>query len=293
MPRAATALSDLARLGFAELGTARERLDRLVEATPSLASAVASFARSPDPDQALLHLERLVERSPDGVAALLDAGSGERLLRLLGSSSGLAEFLVRRPAELALLAAPAPTPSTGGAYVDDLVSRVAGLVDEEARVALRVGYRRHLLQIAGWDLDRPDPVEALPVVAAALADLAGAALQAALDVARREVPFPAADVARTRLAVIGMGKAGARELNYLSDVDVVWVAEGADELENGRAVEIGTRLAMHTVRAITDLALEPELWEVDSNLRPEGKDGALVRTLESHVAYYERWAKGW
>ncbi|NIJ03771.1 bifunctional [glutamine synthetase] adenylyltransferase/[glutamine synthetase]-adenylyl-L-tyrosine phosphorylase [Frigoribacterium faeni] len=293
MPRAATALSDLARLGFAELGTARDRLDRLVEATPSLASAVASFARSPDPDEALLHLERLVERSPEGVASLLEHGAGERLLRLLGSSSGLAEFLVRRPAELGLLAEPAPSPLSGQEYVDDLTADVAGLVDEQARVALRVGYRRHLLRIASWDLARPDPVEALPVVAAALADLAGAALHAALDVARREVPFPADDVARTRLAVIGMGKAGARELNYLSDVDVVWVAEGADDLENGRAVEIGTRLAVHTVRTITDLATEPELWEVDSALRPEGKDGALVRTLESHVAYYERWAKGW
>ena len=130
MPRAATALSDLARLGFAELGTARERLDRLVEATPSLASAVASFARSPDPDQALLHLERLLERSPDGVASLLEAGAGERLLRLLGSSSGLAEFLARRPAELGLLLQPAPAPLSRDDYVADLESRVAGLVDE-------------------------------------------------------------------------------------------------------------------------------------------------------------------
>ena len=137
MPRAATALSDLARLGFAELGTARDRLDRLVEATPSLASAVASFARSPDPDEALLHLERLVERSPEGVASLLEHGAGERLLRLLGSSSGLAEFLVRRPAELGLLAEPAPAPLSGQEYVDDLTADVAGLVDEQARVALR------------------------------------------------------------------------------------------------------------------------------------------------------------
>jgi glutamate-ammonia-ligase adenylyltransferase len=82
-----------------------------------------------------------------------------------------------------------------------------------------------------------------------------------------------------------MGKAGARELNYLSDVDVIFVAEGD--------LDVATRLAMDTMKGIGELALEPPLWEVDPNLRPEGKDGALVRTLESHVAYYERWAKNW
>ena len=47
------------------------------------------------------------------------------------------------------------------------------------------------------------------------------------------------------------------------------------------------------MRGIQELAVEPPLWEVDANLRPEGKDGALVRTLDSHLAYYERWAKNW
>ncbi|MBU1589155.1 MAG: bifunctional [glutamine synthetase] adenylyltransferase/[glutamine synthetase]-adenylyl-L-tyrosine phosphorylase, partial [Actinobacteria bacterium] len=118
--------------------------------------------------------------------------------------------------------------------------------------------------------------------AAALADLAGAALDASLDVARRAVPDPAGD---TRLAIIGMGKAGARELNYVSDVDVIFVAEGS--------VEVATKQAMLVMKGINELATEPGLWEVDANLRPEGKDGALVRTLESHLAYYERWAKSW
>src|SRR5690606_33451118 len=100
------------------------------------------------------------------------------------------------------------------------------------------------------------------------------------------------EVAATQLAIIGMGKAGARELNYLSDVDVIFVAAG-DGISDTRAVEIATRLAVDTMNAIHELALEPPLWEVDANLRPEGKDGALVRTLESHLAYYERWAKSW
>ena len=123
-------------------------------------------------------------------------------------------------------------------------------------------------------------------------------LQASLAVARRDVKFPAEEVAATRLAIIGMGKAGARELNYVSDVDVIFVGEaggldGESTLADDRAVTIATQLAMQTMRGIHDLATEPGLWEVDANLRPEGKDGALVRTLESHVAYYERWAKSW
>src|SRR5664279_3193866 len=123
-------------------------------------------------------------------------------------------------------------------------------------------------------------------------DLAAAALDAALALARRASRFPTDDVESTRLAIIGMGKAGARELNYLSDVDVIFVA-GASSIDDERAVEIATRLAMDTMRAIHELAVEPPLWEVDANLRPEGKDGALVRTLDSHLAYYERWAKSW
>jgi len=293
VPRPATGLSELARLGFAELREARDRIDRLVAATPEVEALVASFARSPDPDAALLHLERLLERDETAVRALLRAGAGPRLVRVLGASSGLAEFVLRRPAELEGLHVGLAEPLPPEQYEAALLAAVDGLVDEEARVALRVAYRRHLLRLAAHDLESDDPVEALPAVAAALADLAGAALGAALDVARREVPFPADDVTRTRLAIIGMGKAGARELNYLSDVDVVYVAEGADGLDNGRAVEVATRLAVHAVRVVSDLSVEPELWEVDAALRPEGKDGALVRTLDSHVAYYDRWARGW
>ncbi len=83
-----------------------------------------------------------------------------------------------------------------------------------------------------------------------------------------------------RLAVIAMGKCGARELNYVSDVDVIFVAENADG--------VATRVAGEMMR----LGAET-FFEVDAALRPEGKHGQLVRTLESHVAYYERWAKTW
>jgi glutamate-ammonia-ligase adenylyltransferase len=137
-------------------------------------------------------------------------------------------------------------------------------------------------------------------VAASLSDLAGATLEAGLALARRElasasnvISFPESDIAQTKIAVIGMGKCGARELNYISDVDVIFVAEPSGELESSRALEIATKLATRMMRIMDEVDTEPALWQVDANLRPEGKSGALVRSLDSHQSYYERWAESW
>jgi glutamate-ammonia-ligase adenylyltransferase len=300
MSRDQTTLTELARLGFAELSGTSARL--AVLDAPDL---LPSFASAADPDQALRLLLALRESAPTELAAVLsDEDAASRLVCVLGASLGLGEFLSRHPSELAALRAPLGAPPTAAEYDADLVASVAGLSGEDAWVALRVRYRHHLVRLAAWDLSRPDQVGAIDRVAAALADLAGAALEASLAAARVEAPFPADEVAATRLAIIGMGKAGARELNYVSDVDVIFVAAAEELVEPvetsptptispDRAVEIATRLAMLTMRGIHDLGKEPALWEVDANLRPEGKDGALVRSLESHLAYYERWAKSW
>jgi len=289
MPRAQTTLTELARLGFAELGETTERLGELD--APEL---VPFFASAADPDQALRLLVSLREHAPTEIAVILrNQDAAGRLIRILGASTGLAEFLSRHPDELQALVSPIAAPRSSADYDADLLASVDGLTGEAAWMALRVRYRRHLTQLTAWDLEQHDPLAAVDRVAEALADLAGGALDASLDVARRDLKFPAEEVQATRLAIIGMGKAGARELNYVSDVDVIFVAEGTGALTDDRAVEIATRLAMQTMRGIHDLGIEPGLWEVDANLRPEGKDGALVRTLESHLAYYDRWAKSW
>ncbi|MFJ3035796.1 bifunctional [glutamine synthetase] adenylyltransferase/[glutamine synthetase]-adenylyl-L-tyrosine phosphorylase [Curtobacterium pusillum] len=297
--RTTTSRSELARLGFAELSESLQRIADLEARFGSdlqvpVSDAPALWESTADPDGALRALERLLERAPDELRPVLaDEAATERLVRLLGASVGLGEFLHRRPAEIALLLDPVTEPWSQERYTESLLAAIDGATGEDARLRLRVRYRRHLAQIALFDVLNVSPTEAFPAVAAGLADLAGAALEAAVDVARREVPFPAADVAATPLAVIAMGKAGARELNYVSDVDVIFVTEPTDTIGTDRAVLISTRLAIAATHAITDLAAEPGLWEVDANLRPEGKDGALVRTLDSHVAYYERWAKEW
>ncbi|MCC3264519.1 bifunctional [glutamine synthetase] adenylyltransferase/[glutamine synthetase]-adenylyl-L-tyrosine phosphorylase [Arthrobacter gengyunqii] len=265
------------------------------------------FLQAADPDLALQSLVRLLDRVPS-LRELVEAGpeESEALFRLLGASEALAEFLMRHPEAADSLRAPLraePAEVAGDILRASLLESVkagtgnapvAGLTGTEAYVALRTRYRRHLLDLAVRDLGSASPTDVLPAVGRELADLAGAALEAALAVSRAELAasYPAEDISRVRLAVIAMGKCGARELNYISDVDVIYVMEAAG-LDDTAAARIGTALAAGISRAINVSAPEPGLWEVDTNLRPEGKDGPLVRTLDSHLSYYSRWAHTW
>jgi glutamate-ammonia-ligase adenylyltransferase len=126
--------------------------------------------------------------------------------------------------------------------------------------------------------------------AAELADLAAGTIDAALALAHAEI---GADPAPYRLAVIGMGKCGARELNYVSDVDVIFVAEPTQAGDEAAALRTATAVASAMMRICSDHTGEGTLWPVDAGLRPEGKAGPLVRTLASHEAYYGRWARTW
>lgn len=307
-----TSLTTLARAGFSELATADALLDELAaELGIARVDVVTGAEAAADPDAAIAALARIARRDAAPVRAALRADP-VTLWALLGASTGFGEFYARHPAELTFLEdAGTALPNAEGlrsellASVDADEDGFAASGDEAAWVALRVRYRRLLARIAAFDLRAPDPVEVLAPVAAALADAAAAALEAALCVARTRVTtggpgaglFPRAQVAAVQLAIIGMGKTGARELNYVSDVDVIFVG-GADEdataeIGESRVIDIATRLAVQTMRGITSIEIEPPLWEVDANLRPEGKQGALVRTIDSHVSYYDRWAKSW
>ena len=91
-----------------------------------------------------------------------------------------------------------------------------------------------------------------------------------------------------------MGKCGGRELNYVSDVDVVFVAEPTEACpDEAAALAAATRLASALLEVPTATDAEGTLWEVDTALRPDGRNGPLVRSLGGHVSYYERWAKTW
>lgn len=286
----------LARRGFTDPAKAlrllaEPGLDGLA-ADPVLLDALAATA---DPDLALLGLSRLLEAAEETDRHTLrdtlttSKPLRDRLLGVLGASTALADHLARHPHDWHVLVTfelrdmhPGPAD-----FRRALAEAVAADPTGRPADALRVGYRRCLLAVAARDLTGTTD---LAQTAAELADLAGATLQTALDLAAAQDPEAAADC---RLAVIGMGKCGGRELNYVSDVDVIFVAEPREGVEEHRAVKAATRLAAALTRLCADTTGEGTIWPVDANLRPEGRNGPLVRTLASHVAYYRRWAKTW
>jgi glutamate-ammonia-ligase adenylyltransferase len=295
--RGGTASGRLARLGFSEPEIAAEALlsgaaDGLVDDDEML----ADLAATADPDGALQRLTELLQAGDVGLDTALgdDEALRRRLFAVLGASRALADHLVAVPGSWRLLQA------TGRQVSADELRRGLLLAlgadpDSLAPVAtvghagdvLRRAYRDAMLPLAAWDIaDEADVAE----VAAALADLAGATLDAALAVARAEVGEAAATC---RLAVVAMGKCGGRELNYASDVDVVFVAEPAAGADEPAALKAAAMLASSLIRVCSASTAEGTIWPVDAGLRPEGKAGPLVRTLASHVAYYERWAKTW
>ncbi|MET3947755.1 glutamate-ammonia-ligase adenylyltransferase [Arthrobacter sp. UYCu512] len=268
----------------------------------------AGLQLAANPDTALQSLVRLIEKHHDlRRLAVADLDRSEPMYRVLGASEALGEFLIRHPEHLNAFdvkAGPEPREAETAVLRDRLLrsvradpksSRPVALVTgQEGYEALRTEYRRGLVELAVKDICAADPLDFMPAAGAELADLAGAAIEAALAVSRAEAgeQFSAAEVADVGLAVIGMGKCGARELNYISDVDVIYVIESGS-LDDSRANTIGTALAAGISRAIMSTGREPGLWEVDANLRPEGKSGPLVRTLASHESYYARWAESW
>jgi len=285
-------LPSVGRLGLVD-SAAGERLEQLgwySHDDQAHIDRLWSLSRAPDPDAALRALVRLSEHPEAGwdelnAALLTERPLRGRLFGVLGSSLALGDHLAIHPQSWKLLRAKARLP-TG----DELRRAFSECVDEELAEAgsgpgstvsrLRTLYRDQLLLLAALDVAatvEDEPVLPFPVVGAQLSDLADAALAAALRVAEATV---CGDRTPPRLAVIAMGKCGARELNYVSDVDVIFVAEQADTLS--------TRVAGEMMRVASEA-----FFDVDAGLRPEGRSGELVRTVESHIAYYQRWAKTW
>jgi glutamate-ammonia-ligase adenylyltransferase len=318
LSRPSSASGRLSRLGFVDVARAQRLLADPALRVPgdpewdddlggALGVVVQALGDTADPDLALLGLGRIAEASRRAGVELVDeladdAPLRRRLLAVLGASAALADHLARHPEHLADLAAHRwaehrPAPGDLRSELLDAVRAdpsapdpVTRLAPAAAADALRVAYRRRLLRVAARDLTQPDPLRALPDVAAELADLAGATLEAALAVARASLR---PDAQPCRLAVIAMGKCGGRELNYVSDVDVIFVAEPVAGGDEAAALRTATELATRMMTVCGQQTGEGTIWPVDAALRPEGKQGPLVRTLASHVSYYRSWAKTW
>jgi glutamate-ammonia-ligase adenylyltransferase len=303
--------SRLARYGFADhgvkagdlLGPAGLRLwdpEAQGPVDAGAAELLSALSRAADPTLALRQLHRMIEAvgraairdnggkvtGPGGeipaneatgavmTAVHSDTGLRRGLVAVLGASSALGDWLVANPDEWRVLATGRTglPPSADGRLEFD---EPAG-DGPPAVPALRRAYRASLLRIAAADLTGGRGLE--PTMAA-LSRLADETLAAAYAIALAGLP---GSTAAPRLAVVAMGKCGGNELNYVSDVDVIFVA-GADE-DLGPATTVAARL----IEICGQVA-----WPVDATLRPEGSRGPLVRTLASHQAYYRRWARTW
>ncbi len=274
------------RLGLVEKA-APAHLARLGWDNDAHVELLWSLSRAPDADAALHTMVRLSEALGEdwphlNAALLTDRPLRGRLFSLLGSSLAFGDHLVANPNSWRLLEGDVRLPDPE-ALRRDFSACIAefGSAPTVIIPKLRTHYRDQLMVLAALDLAptvENEPVLQFSTVGEQLSDLADAALGAAWEVAvatvcKDGVPVP-------RLAVIAMGKCGARELNYVSDVDVIFVGEDADP--------VTTRVAGEMMRLASEA-----FFEVDAALRPEGKAGALVRTLDSHIAYYQRWAKTW
>ncbi|GAB3492058.1 bifunctional [glutamine synthetase] adenylyltransferase/[glutamine synthetase]-adenylyl-L-tyrosine phosphorylase [Nocardiopsis coralliicola] len=268
---------------------------------------VRALGGSADPDQALTGLARVTEQSaaPEELLTALDTDADlrARLTAVLGASIALTDHLVRHPEDWRELRGPdaARTPSAAELRAGLLhtvgadPNSAAPAADPDLHAdgpapALRAAYHRRVLRLAGRDLTGSAGVGE---VGAELADLAAAVLEGSLAIARAEAPEAAA---ACRIAVIAMGKCGGRELNYVSDVDVVFVAEpsaAAAEDPGADPMLAATQIASRMMAIPAETDGEGSLWQVDAALRPEGRNGPLVRPLAGHTAYYERWASTW
>jgi len=252
---------------------------------------------TPDPDSGLLAYRRVSEALSDQrwyLSTLRDESAvAKRLMRVLGTSAFVPELLMRAPEVIGQYADGPAGPKL--LDVDpEAVARAlvasAGRHPEPLRAiaAARTLRRRELARVASADLLGMLDVES---VCAALSSVWVAVLQCALEAVIRantgdDGTVPAA------IAVIGMGRLGGWELGYGSDADVMFVCEPVEGVDETRAVKWSVTIA-EELRTLVGAPSDDPPLEIDSSLRPEGRNGPLVRTLASYAAYYEQWAQPW
>ena len=305
----------LAALGFANPGRAMASLRALTSGLSRRATLMRAMlpvmlpwlAEAPDPDGGLAALRVLAEALGDRAAfygmVRDNPAAAELLCTVLGTSRLLGDLLARHPELLTAMAdqhrvAAVREPAELVASANAIVARH----DDPAAAwdGLRRFKRRELVRVAVRDLTGDLPVER---VGAELAALAQACLEAGLAVAMRQAgegprssggpgvspPGPPP----VRVAVLGMGKLGGTELSYTSDLDVLFCHEPAEGVDPETANRAADRVVRELLRGLSAVTPEGTCFKVDPNLRPEGRNGPLSRTLGSYKAYWDRWAQPW
>jgi glutamate-ammonia-ligase adenylyltransferase len=261
-----------------------------LEAAP--ADAVRDgLARSADPAGALDALPRLLSAT----APVLAPGEVSALLRVLGGSQALASALAAEGAGWpdALRTMLGEDRRDAAAHRRALEALgVAGLLSRDVlQSRLRLYRRREQLRIGGRDLLDLAGVDATVRELSALAD---AVIEAAHTCTRARIAAEWGGDAPEAVVVMGMGKLGGQELNYSSDVDLVYVYERDGEHPSGRTLrEFFVRLAEDVTRALAEVTADGFCFRVDLRLRPGGAEGPLTVSLPALVAYYESFGQTW
>ena len=252
------------------------------------------FADSPDPDAGLFGFRRLSESlgsTPWYLGTLRDEGHvAERLARVLGTSRFATALIEREPLGVRMLGEDL-TPRDVIQLMFEMTAS-AGRQDDpvEAVRSIRAVRRRELLRLAAGDLFGEIDVAD---VGAGLSRLTDATLESTLEAVGRAVrEQQGLDEAPTAIAVVAMGRYGGFELSYGSDADVMFVHEPLPGVDPHAATTYAQTVANELRRLLALPMTDPPL-EVDADLRPEGKQGPLVRTLDSYAAYYAKWSKVW
>ncbi|TWT90918.1 Glutamate-ammonia-ligase adenylyltransferase [Pseudobythopirellula maris] len=294
-PEGAVDLSRLAQAGVGDDQLA-EICKRFTAAAPTLADpelAWTTLERFFDAHRGRVSATDLLREDPTGADALTP------LLQLFAASKHLGDALVSDPRCYALLLESQGRPSTRRALVESLLSESAGLRGKgEVSDALRRAKRRETVRIAFGDIVRGQSVEA---VAEQISYLADAIVEAALAFLRRELEekhgAPRGRYGRPpRFCVLALGKLGGVELNYSSDIDLVFLYDAEGHADKTRAIHVTEyydRLSKDLIRLLSESSGAGPCYRVDMRLRPEGSRGPLAMSLEAMLAYYDTKGRTW
>jgi glutamate-ammonia-ligase adenylyltransferase len=286
--------------GLLGMATGGVTLDLLADIAGQLAR---ELPRTSDPDMALNNLHRFVAaaRSPLALAALLqrDREALPVLLQIFSTSQHLSDLLIVDAEAYDLLRLTEGQPVARDTLVAELAAEVDALSDErDVLAALRRFKRRELLRIAYGDIVGAQNVR---TVTEQLSFLADALLEAAIRTARRALESKRGrpqgpDGRPVRFVSLAMGKLGGVELNYSSDIDLVFLYDCDGQTDGPRPqsnVEFFDRLARDVVRLLTEPTDLGYAYRVDLRLRPEGQRGPMVQSLHSAWHYYDVLGRTW
>lgn len=251
------------------------------------------FAATPDPDAGLLGFRRVSEAlgtTPWYLRLLRDeSATAQRLAVILGSSRYATDLLLKSPDAVNFLAAEdLLLPKSQSELLDEAKATVERYDSAgEAVLALRAMRRRELFKISASDILGLTDIE---TVGNQLAVVANATISGTLKAIVSKTPNA------PRFSIIAMGRYGGGELSYGSDADVMFVYGDVDDASDSNAAELAAQIAHSIANELRTLLMapstDPELV-IDADLRPEGKSGPLVRSLNSFDSYYKNWSSGW